>query len=505
MDYATKVLYQSNAWYNDGLKKASIRDLTGAIVSLKKSLQYNRDNIAARNLLGLVYYGRGEVAEALREWILSKNFQSHDNIANYYIKKVKENPTELAKMNQAIKRFNQSLDYCTQGNEDMAILQLKKAIVEHPNYVKAYQLLTLLFIHTGQFSQARQSIRAAHKLDTTDTTTLHYMHELRTLRKEQNVKIKSQESKAKHTVTYTVGNDTIIQPTTNRLMMNTRLHTVANIGIGILVGVALMWFLIMPALNTSTQNKNDKRIVEFSDEIASQKAQINALKKELDTYRSSEEESTDTEATADEVKESYETVINMYNNLNSGDMSYSAMADELLNVKADALGTLGRQQFDTLTATIYPDVCSDLYTEASECYSAGNYDTAITDLEKVNKMDGDYNNGAAVLLLAQCYEKNGKTDEANKLYQQILEDFPSTEAASSAQSALDAQSGKTTDDTSDSTDAGTSTDAAGSTDTTGTTDTTGLVDTTGTTDAGNGAAYGMDPTGGMAGTGGAVQ
>ena len=58
MDYTTKLAYQSNYWYNDGLNKANIRDLTGAITSLKKSLQYNRDNIASRNLLGLVYYGR---------------------------------------------------------------------------------------------------------------------------------------------------------------------------------------------------------------------------------------------------------------------------------------------------------------------------------------------------------------------------------------------------------------------------------------------------------------
>lgn len=55
MDYATKLVYQSNYWYNDGLKKANIRDLSGAIVSLRRSLQYNRANIAARNLLGLVY------------------------------------------------------------------------------------------------------------------------------------------------------------------------------------------------------------------------------------------------------------------------------------------------------------------------------------------------------------------------------------------------------------------------------------------------------------------
>ena len=29
MDYTTKLAYQSNYWYNDGLNKANIRDLTG--------------------------------------------------------------------------------------------------------------------------------------------------------------------------------------------------------------------------------------------------------------------------------------------------------------------------------------------------------------------------------------------------------------------------------------------------------------------------------------------
>ena len=73
MDYTKKIMYQSNSWYNDGLRKAQVRDMSGAIVSLQQSLQYNRENIAARNLLGLVYYGIGEVSEALVEWTTSKN------------------------------------------------------------------------------------------------------------------------------------------------------------------------------------------------------------------------------------------------------------------------------------------------------------------------------------------------------------------------------------------------------------------------------------------------
>ena len=179
VDYTKKFIYLSNQWYNDGLKKANIRDLSGAITSLKKSLQFNRDNIAARNLLGLVYYGRGEVAEALVEWIISKNIKTHGNIANYYIKKVQESQSELEVINQAIKRYNQALAYCQQGGEDLAAIQLKKVIAAHPTFLRAYQLLTLLYMQTEQYSKARQLIRKAHKLDTTNETTLRYMHELK--------------------------------------------------------------------------------------------------------------------------------------------------------------------------------------------------------------------------------------------------------------------------------------------------------------------------------------
>ena len=65
MDIRGELRYRSLYWYNDGLKKAKIRDLTGALASLKKSIRFDKYNKDARNLLGLVYYGRGEVPRAM--------------------------------------------------------------------------------------------------------------------------------------------------------------------------------------------------------------------------------------------------------------------------------------------------------------------------------------------------------------------------------------------------------------------------------------------------------
>ncbi len=79
MDSYNKIIRLSNTFYNDGLKKAKVRDLSGAANSLRKSLQFYKANIQARNLLGLVYYEMGEVVDALSEWVISRSLKPEDN------------------------------------------------------------------------------------------------------------------------------------------------------------------------------------------------------------------------------------------------------------------------------------------------------------------------------------------------------------------------------------------------------------------------------------------
>lgn len=88
----------------------------------------------------------------------------------------------------------------------------------------------------------------------------------------------------------------------------------------------------------------------------------------------------------------------------AGDMGNQAMAEELLKVNADSLGTVGRETYDEMTGNIYPQVCSSLYSAAQESVDVANYQTAITNLEQVIQMDAGYNDGAAMLLLAEAYQ-----------------------------------------------------------------------------------------------------
>ena len=87
-DYARKNQQIANSFYNLGLEKARIRDLSGAAQCLKKSLHFNKYQTDARNLLGLIYYENGEVADALVQWVISLNLQPEDNLADHYLDEI---------------------------------------------------------------------------------------------------------------------------------------------------------------------------------------------------------------------------------------------------------------------------------------------------------------------------------------------------------------------------------------------------------------------------------
>ena len=108
--------------------------------------------------------------------------------------------------------------------------------------------------------------------------------------------------KGQQTVSYKLGNETIIKPVETKDPEKGMAFTIVNIVIGLVIGAAVMWFLIMPAVNESQTREKNESIVEASNQIASQKAEINALEKELESYRTKNDEAQTAKETAESTK-----------------------------------------------------------------------------------------------------------------------------------------------------------------------------------------------------------
>ena len=429
VDYTKKFIILSNQWYNDGLKKANIRDLSGAITSLRKSLQFNRDNVAARNLLGLVYYGRGEVAEALVEWIISKNIKNHGNIATYYIKKVQESPSELEVIDQAVKKYNQCLVYCEQGGEDLAAIQLQKVVAAHPTFLKAYQLLALIYIHTEQYAKARQVLRKANKLDSTNEITLRYMHVLKKLRGEKAVKVHEEKG---NTVSYKLGNETIIQPVSSTLKDNATFLTVLNILIGVVIGAACVWFLFMPTLKQNMAYKANREIVEYSEQIAARESEIDLLNREIEALQEESEATAEQKEIAIQTKSSYEALIEAMETYTKPNYNRASLVDDLLEIKTEPLGESAMAVYEEITGVVFEEECKALYDYAQKNFLVKNYQIVVERMERVMEVNEEYADGEAMLLLMQTYHEMGQSDKAEPLYQKILELYAGTDVARNA-------------------------------------------------------------------------
>ena len=140
MDIQKRNAQIANSYYNLGLEKAKMRDLSGAAQSLKDSLHFNKYQTDARNLLGLIYYESGEVSDALVQWVISLNLQPEKNLADHYLDEIQRKPGQLEIESQNIKTFNQALWHAQNGSDDLAIMQLARVVQAKPHFVKAHLL-----------------------------------------------------------------------------------------------------------------------------------------------------------------------------------------------------------------------------------------------------------------------------------------------------------------------------------------------------------------------------
>ncbi len=437
-----KIMHLSNRFYNDGLEKSQIRDLTGAVNSLRQSLKLNKNNIKARNLLGLVYFEMGEVVAALSEWVISKNLRPKKNIADMYINMIQTNQSRLDSINQTIKKYNQALVYCRQGSQDLAVIQLKKVLSLNPKFVRAHQLLALLYIEAGEWEKARKELYKCGRIDSNNTTTRRYLKEVERMITPEEGAVKGagrRKGVAPDVIKYQSGNETIIQPVNAKERKG--LSVFVNMGIGIAIGIAAAWFLILPARIQMAQVAMDEELRVIGNQSDEKTLTINELEQQVKTL-TNENNGLETQLEGyvgtDGTIQASDKLIVAANEYLASEGDPLRVSEYLDEIDMEELGDTASEAFitlyDTLANLIGPELAKTAYDEGYQAYRQGDYTSALPNLAKAYQYDET--NGDALFYLANCYKETDNLEKARETYAQVIELFPGTLKAVNSETYL---------------------------------------------------------------------
>lgn len=435
-----KTIMLSNKYYNAGLEKAKVRDLSGAILVLKKSLEMNKKNTNARNLLGLVYYEIGETVSALSEWVISKHFQKEENDADTYMNALQSNPTKLEALNQTIKKYNLALQSANQGNEDLAIIQLKKVTSLNPHYVKALQFLSLLYIKIGEKDKALKCLQKAIKIDVSNTTTLRYIHEIDELSGTVNDLSKSTKKE-----TTSVLSQPTVFPMSSYSEDKPNVWYFLNLIIGVIIGVGVLFFLIVPTVKNNAIADFKATEVQYGEQLSKQtnevstlenenknlKSEVSQLEKQLESFKGTQTDG----KLYDNLFNAVHLYISELTKKSSGGMDYASVAKALSSVNAQALDNqAGIDLYNEIKNATFVQASQDLFNSGHDLYTNGKYDKALEVLLQANEYDAQ--NLDAIYFIGRSYHQLNNFNKAKEYYSILTKKYPDTSRAEEAKDRL---------------------------------------------------------------------
>jgi len=420
----------ANSYYNLGLEKAKRRDLTGAAEALKRALRFNKFHTDARNLLGLIYDEVGEAGAAMVQWVLSLNLQEQDNVAAEYLREVQGRRSYLEAADQATKKFNQALIYAQNDNEDLAVLLLMRMLSEFPHYIKAQLLLALLYMLHEDFTKAGRCLYQVLKVDKFNPLAQRYM----AIVKENTGRAEIEKRKIKNAFSHRqMQDDDIIIPPSYR--ENTGWQTVLNILTGLAMGVAVIFFLVMP---TNREALN----VEHNQELQLYMEQLNQRSITIDDLNRRMTEAEQAKQTAEQnlenllndnggVLKQYQTLIQILDAYRQKDLRTAAFLYTQMDVSVLNDETIQ----DTLTwlaGEMTADGWQVLQQMGDEALARQDGTASAIDYyQRSLQLKSD--NPQVIYQIGLIYMSLEDTDTANQYFGDVIMNYPNSEYAAAAQ------------------------------------------------------------------------
>jgi len=420
-------------------------DMTGAIERLNKCLTFNKKNTAARNLLGLVYYGIGRIGDACGQWRLSVSLLPEGNPASGYLELLGKNPRQLTRLNDAVGMYNTALDYVRQKSDDMAIIQLKKAVDIIPCFIDALNLLSFSYLIQGENNKAAGIIEKTLTADVNNPLALHYYKQIYADRPRPAPARPAAKSVAAAVPIRPIKEAAAAPPVKLKPSDDTGFGRsfpiigVISFILGALSAFAILYILIMP-----------ERIAEKDKEIGTLQsdytAQVQSLQSQLSDAQAENAQLTSTnkewEQKYSDLQDQLTLTIKTYQIesaeqlMNNGLYQEAVDAANVIDVSNMPSDLQDRLQ-NIITAS-YPQLVQKYYDDGVSFYNKGQYDDSKQQFDNalLFVLPGDDLGDDVLYYLGRIAVRQNDTDAAKDYFQRILDEYPDGNQVANATSRL---------------------------------------------------------------------
>jgi len=294
----------------------------------------------------------------------------------------------------------------------------------NPHFLKAMQLLALVYIKQQENEKAKRILNRAKKIDVTNTITLRYLDQV--IEQEENVDSVGYDRMETSRVTpFNFGSiDSFKEEKPNVMAF-------VNLIIGIIIGIVVVAFLVVPTVKEKATKKYNEAIVEESSQSSvsstntrNLKSTNESLKKQLEDK---EKEIKDMNQKAGNMKV-YDGLFLASKSLLDGDKEKAEI--ELKKVDSKKLDSDGAKTlYSYLKKEVFSDKIKQYAEEGKELCNTNRAQEAVDVLKKAydiaDENDEDYDK--ILYFLGRSYHKLDKKKDAKKYYDMLIKKCPKSE------------------------------------------------------------------------------
>ena len=236
---------------------------------------------------------------------------------------------------------------------------------------------------------------------------------------------------------YLSGNDVII-PKNDFKDALTGAQSILHIIIGILLGAALVYFIVTPARISSVTDKVNDTKVEYNQKIAIKNSTISELQNQVDTIKADRDKLKTSLAqytdTGNTLSTNYSNLLEAVEYYLDKDYDKSANALEKVDGKMKMDSAPFTHVYEALSDQLSSQVEQGAFDAGMSAYESGDYEKAIEEFERCLETNKD--NDEAMYYLAYAYSRNGNDEKAEEYFRKIVDDYPDSDFYTRAENQL---------------------------------------------------------------------